>query len=166
MEEEDRTKRMVILTDQNTWETVEEIDQKHNPSTLCTRLKEIIQTYGWLGIRQVGIEGASAMWILVQHQDLDIPFQKECLALLKEAVDQHDAALRDYAYLLDRVRRNEGLPQVYGTQWLYQDGKTILYPVQDFENLNQRRSLAGFCSIEEYRKHYQEALHLNDSDFK
>ncbi|MGH2612092.1 MAG: DUF6624 domain-containing protein, partial [Rhabdochlamydiaceae bacterium] len=161
MEGEDQIRRMATLTDQSTWGALEEIDQKHNP-----RLKEIIRTYGWPGIELVGVEGAFAVWLLVQHQDLDVPFQKECLLLLKEAVDRQDAGFRDYAYLLDRVYKNENLSQVYGTQWIQKNGKTTLYPVEDFENLNQRRAQAGLCSIEEYRKQYQNALHLNDCDFE
>jgi hypothetical protein len=35
----------------------------------------------------------------------DIAFQKQCLVLLKEAVDKQDAQYREYAYLLDRIRK-------------------------------------------------------------
>ncbi len=123
----------------------EEIDKKHNP-----RLKEIIATFGWPAMRLVGIKGSSAMWLLVQHQDRDVAFQKECLWLLKDAVTKQDAQYRHYAYLLDRVRMNDNLPQVYGTQWIQKEGNFVLYTVEDLENLNQRRFEAGLVSIEEY----------------
>ncbi len=136
-----------------------EIDAKHNQ-----RLKEIISTYGWPGIRLVGIEGSLAMWLLVQHQDRDPEFQTQCLQLLKEAVEKQDAGYREYAYLLDRVKSNGNLLQVYGTQWTQKEGKIVLYPCEDPQNLNQRRFEAGLNTIEEYREVMQRAYHLSDTD--
>ena len=156
MREEDQSRRKAHLSDE-----VMEIDRMHNP-----RLKEIIQNYGWPGINLVGLTGTNAMWLLVQHQDEDVPFQKECLLLLKDAVERQDAAFREYAYLFDRVCLNENLPQIYGTQWIQKNGKQMLYPVEDFEHLNQRRFQAGLCSIEEYKQQFQAAFNLNDSDFE
>lgn len=74
MEDEDQSARRK-LTFNNPSEddrrAVREIDQKHRQ-----RLKEIISIFGWPGIRVVGIEGSCAMWLLVQHQDDDLEFQK------------------------------------------------------------------------------------------
>lgn len=64
------------------------------------RLKEIIKHYGWLGISAVGLEGVSAMWLLVQHQDHDVDFQKKCLSLLDKAVQNDESPMIHYAYLL------------------------------------------------------------------
>lgn len=140
---------------------VAEIDQKHNP-----RLKEIISEFGWPGLQLVGLKGSSGMWLLVQHQDADLEFQKTCLSLLKEAVDKQDAQYRDYAYLLDRVRMNEGSLQVYGTQWIEKEGKFSLYPIEDRVQLDLRRQEAGLCTIEEYQEQLKQCYHLQEKDFE
>ena len=46
-----------------------------------TRLKEIVDQYGWPGKSMVGKDGAQAAWLLAQHADADHAFQKKCLAL-------------------------------------------------------------------------------------
>ena len=53
--------------------------------------KNIIARYGWPGERLVGLMGAPAAWLLVQHADHDRKFQKDCHALLKVAVENNDA---------------------------------------------------------------------------
>jgi len=140
---------------------VAEVDLKHN-----LRLKAIISEFGWPGLRLVGLKGSSGMWLLAQHQDADLEFQKTCLSLLKEAIEKQDAQYRDYAYLLDRVRMNEGSLQVYGTQWIQKEGKFSLYPVEDRSQLNLRRHEAGLCMIEEYKEELKQYYHLQETDFE
>ena len=61
---------------------------------------------------------------------------------------------------------NENQPQIYGTQWVQQDGKFLLYSVEDREHLDQRRSEKGLSTIEEYKKQIQAAYQLSNEDFK
>lgn len=61
---------------------------------------------------------------------------------------------------------NENQPQIYGTQWVQQDGKFLLYTVEDREHLDQRRAEMDLNTIEEYKKQIQITYHLNDEDFK
>ena len=136
-----------------------EIAAKHN-----IRLQEIVAEHGWPGIRLAGIKGSHAMWLLVQHQDHDLAFQKRCLLLLKSAVDRQDDQYQNYAYLVDRVRKNENRPQVYGTQWDFKEGKLRMFPVEDFANLNKRRLEAGLTTIEEYRDGFKAVLGFTDAD--
>ena len=86
------------------------VDAKHT-----TRMKEIIAKHGWPGRSLVGEDGAHAAWLLVQHAD--VSFMAQCLPLMERAVSAGEAFAKDYAYLLDRVRMNQGKPQVYGTQF-------------------------------------------------
>ncbi|HEX4839583.1 MAG TPA: DUF6624 domain-containing protein [Rhabdochlamydiaceae bacterium] len=139
--------------------TLSKIQTKHNP-----RLKEIILMYGLPGIRLVGLAGSNGFWLLVQHQDQDLEFQKQCLALFKEAVDKQDAEMQNYALLLDRVRKNEKLPQVYGTQFDFRDGKCYLHPIEELENLEQRRLEAGLMPFESYLKNMKTVYRLSDDD--
>jgi Family of unknown function (DUF6624) len=80
------------------------------------RLRAIIAEHGWPGRVLVGDEGAEAAWLIAQHADSQLDFQREALALLERAVHDGDAPASHLAYLTDRVRMNEGRPQLFGTQ--------------------------------------------------
>jgi hypothetical protein len=80
------------------------------------RLRQILAEHGWPGISLVGEDGADGAFLVAQHADEDVAFQRECLALLEEAYRRGDVPGRHLAYLTDRVRAAEGRPQVYGTQ--------------------------------------------------
>jgi hypothetical protein len=105
------------------------------------RLKEIIAEHGWPGHQLVGVEAAHAAWLLAQHAPPDL--QEECLPLLEDAVRRDDASRRDLAYLMDRVLMHRGQPQVYGTQYLEQDGILTLWTVQEPGGLDRRRAALG-----------------------
>jgi hypothetical protein len=115
------------------------------------RLKQIIDRYGWPGTSLVGPDGAKAVWLLVQHADLDAAFQQRCLALMEAAVQRHEASARDLAYLTDRVLASMGKPQRYGTQLREQDGHLVPLPIEDPQHLEERRQAAGLDSFREYQ---------------
>jgi hypothetical protein len=129
-----------------------QIDEKNR-----TRLKQIVQEYGFPGNKLVGVMGTQAAWLIAQHSDYDTAFQKEYLMLLEKVVAEKDADMRHLAYLSDRVRVNEGLPQIYGTQ--YQgDGKPAL--IEDEPNVEKRRKAAGLESMSEYAKMMQKSSNV------
>lgn len=116
---------------------LEAVDARH-----VARMKEIIRQYGWPGRSVVGDDGAQAAWLLVQHGTSD--FMAECLPLLQRAVVNGEVSEQNFAYLLDRVRMNEGKPQVYGTQFTFTpDGKPVTYPIEDVEHVDARRERIG-----------------------
>ena len=115
-------------------------------------LKVVIDERGWPGKALVGEDGAHAAWLLVQHADLDLAFQKKCLGLLSAAVKKHDASAQDMAYLIDRVRLAEKKPQVYGTQLDLLDGALKPKPIEDEEHVDERRKEVGLAPLSEYLK--------------
>jgi len=126
------------------------VDAKHT-----ARMKAIIVEHGWPGRSLVGEDGAHAAWLLVQHADAS--FMAQCLPLMDHAVSAGEASATDYAYLLDRVRMNQGKPQVYGTQFTSgADGKFVLYPVEDAEHVDERRRAVGLPSMAEYERKIRE----------
>jgi len=117
------------------------------------RLREIVSQHGWPGRSLVGDEGAHNAWLIAQHADRQLDFQREALELLADAVRHGDAAQRDLAYLTDRVRMNEGRQQVFGTQIAeVKDGKGVPWPVEDPINLDARRAAIGLPPFEEYSR--------------
>ena len=140
----------------DTWKTIEEVDIRH-----ASRLKEIIEEYGWPGVSVVGLDGSNAMWLLVQHQDKNHPFQKRCAELLQEAVKRYEATPQTFAYLTDRIRLNEDKPQIYGTQWNFVEGELILYPVENRDTLDAVRSQMGLNSMAESEKELRSAYRVD-----
>jgi hypothetical protein len=117
------------------------------------RMYDVLDEFGWPGWSLVGEDGALAAWVLIQHADLHLDLQKRGLALLEAAVAADDASPGDLAYLVDRVRVAEGLPQVYGTQVGAPDADgnpTPRTPIEDPENVDARRAAVGLGTLEEY----------------
>jgi len=126
---------------------VKQMDDRHYPE-----LVRILGKYGWPAISLVGKEAAGEYWLLVQHQDDHLEFQKRVLALTRRATDTGEASKVDYAYLYDRVTTNEGKPQHWGTQTTCKNGKPVLDPVDDPAGLEQRRSELQLMPLDKYLK--------------
>jgi len=112
-------------------------------------LKKTVGKKGWPGKTLVGPDGAQAAFLLVQHADKDLPFQKRCLKLMQRA-PKGDVAPTSVAYLTDRVRLAEGKKQLYGTQVERQDGRWQVRPVEDPAKLDERRQSVGLPPIADY----------------
>jgi hypothetical protein len=99
------------------------------------------------------VEGAHAAWLLAQHADEDIAFQKQSLGLLERAVKAGTASAEDLAYLTDRVLANAGKPQLYGTQFFLDKKREYgPWPVADAALLDERRRQAGLEPFAEYQR--------------
>ena len=140
-----------ILTTDST-KTAQAYERKD--AVLCKhtkRIKEMFRAHGFLGFDLVGQKGSHDFWILVQHADCDVAFQQAVLLKMKPEVARGNAAAVDYAYLTDRVAKNDGKPQNYGTQVTYTRlGQAIPMPVRNSRELNTRRKAIGLDPIETY----------------
>ena len=123
------------------------------------RVKQILVKYGWPGRTLVGTEGAKAAWLLVQHYDRDVTFQRRALELMKllpkgEVENTHIAYLTDSVSLREEFNQN----QVYGTVLTNENGKLV--PKQLFEgvNVDKRRAELGLQPLAEYIRRQTEAL--------
>jgi len=123
-------------------------------------LKGVVEKHGWPGKSLVGTDGAHAAWLLVQHADPDLPFQKKCLDLLKAAVKASEADGPDLAYLTDRVLSNEGKKQLYGTQLVQTAGRMVPKPIEDEAKVDERRKEVGLQPLAEYLKTAAEVYKL------
>jgi hypothetical protein len=96
---------------------------------------------GWPGVDRVGEDGAEAARRIVQHA-IGLPaFQRRCLTLIEHAIAQGDAPAYQAAYLTDRIRTFEGRPQLYGTQFDWDDkGEMSPKPIEDEANVDARRA--------------------------
>jgi hypothetical protein len=122
-----------------------------------TRLKAIIAAHGWPGRSLVGQDGSHAAWRVVQHAIGDPSFQHSCLAAIEKSVADGEAPLAQFAFLVDRVRYFEGRPQIYGTQFDWdENGEMNPWQIEDPEHVDERRSRAGLNTIAERTREIRE----------
>jgi peroxiredoxin len=114
----------------------------------------------WPGRSVLGEKGSHDLWLMVQHCDRDRPFQGYVLDLLAKAVKAGDASGGDLAYLTDRVRVGQNLPQVYGTQLISSGGWLRPSPIEDEANVDKRRAEVGLKPLAEYLKGASEGLRI------
>lgn len=124
-------------------------------------LKQIIAKYGWPTFSLVGKRGEKDFWLLVQHADEDKAFQKQCLALLRKAVQKGQAAPASEAYLTDRVLLADGKKQKFGTQFTIKDGTYIPRPLLNPKTVNLRRRQFGLDTIEANLKEMNKQFKTN-----
>ena len=115
------------------------------------RLSVIFDERGWPGLSLAGEDGEEAAWVIVQHSIGEPAFQRRGLELLKEAAARGEAPRWQVAYLEDRICACEGRPQIYGTQYDWdENGEMSPYPaIEDAERVNERRRAAGLVTLEE-----------------
>lgn len=113
-------------------------------------LNNIIDTIGYPSIEKVGNEASDASWLIIQHSIGQPVFMRKCLKLLEKAVRENKADPKNLAYLTDRTAVFEGRPQVYGTQFDWdENGELNPHPFDDINSVNERRKSIGLNSIEE-----------------
>ena len=128
-------------------------------------MRRVLDQCGWPRKSVVGPEAAKAAWRLTQHADMDPEFQVLASRQLKSAVLAEEAEPWDLAVLVDRNRRLNDLPQVYGMQFFTApDGAIAFYSIVSPAQLDQRRKDIGlpsfFCWASQLsRRNHGAAIH-------
>lgn len=137
MAKADQQLRQAYMNNESVLEKIKAADQIH-----VARMKKIVQRFGWPTVSLVGKKASHLAWLLVQHADFDVSFQKYCLGLMKKAAKNGNVTLANIAFLTDRILVNQGKPQIYGTQF-YKDknGKLLPRPIKGLKNLDRRRKM-------------------------
>ena len=115
-----------------------------------TWLSALVARNGWPGRSLVGVDGADAALVLVQHADADTAFQARALQLLARAYRKGEVTGQQLALLTDRVATARGNPQVYGTQLEVVAGRAVLKPLIDSAGVDGRRAAVGLPPLREY----------------
>ncbi|MGB4775039.1 MAG: DUF6624 domain-containing protein [Daejeonella sp.] len=127
------------------WKTIAAKD-----SINIIKVKSVLDKYGWPGTDEVGENGNSCLFLVIQHSDQKT--REKYLPLMREAVKQGKAQGRNLALLEDRVALGQGKKQIYGSQ-VYRDevtGKFYFAPIEDERNVNKRRMALGLGKLENY----------------
>lgn len=145
----DQTHRLVPYEQKQsdpTWRTkLFEIDRENT-----AWLTETVDQYGWPTVSLVGKEASYSSWLLIQHADLDLEFQRRCLSLMQQA-PANEVDPTNIAYLEDRILGSENKPLKYGTQYRRSlDGQSwILMEIEDIEHVDERRADMGLPTLAE-----------------
>ncbi|AXT18330.1 hypothetical protein D7030_08265 [Flavobacteriaceae bacterium AU392] len=121
-----------------------------NDSLVLVRVIDVIEKNGWMGISEVGELANQSLWLVIQHAPLKI--QEKYLSLLEESVEKGESKARYMAFLTDRILMRKNQKQIYGTQarWNADKKKNIIYPIKNYETVNDRRKKVGLETIEQY----------------
>jgi hypothetical protein len=115
-------------------------------SANLTKVTEIINQYNWPGEYKISWQGASALWVVIQHSTLEN--QEKFLPLMRETVRKGKNRSGQLALLEDRVLKNQGKEQIYGSQFAVDSpGKKIFWQVEDGQYVNARRFSMGLRLI-------------------
>ena len=115
----------------------------------AARLRTIIATHGWPTERLVGVDGAKAAHRIAQHSINHPDFMREWRQMLDDASAKGEVPRWQFAYIDDRIRVYEGLPQRYGTQWRDGPNGPEPYPIEDAAHVDERRARLGLPSLAE-----------------
>ena len=126
----------------------------HNDSINLLKVKKILDEKGWVGKDIVGAQANSALFLDIQHSDLET--QKNYLPMMKEAVIKGNANASSLALLIDRIEMREGRKQIYGSQIGTNPNTKTQYvlPLIDPDNVDKRRAEVGLGSISDYVKNW------------
>ncbi len=147
----------------------EEMKALHNAN--ADKLNKIIDLIGYPTAEKVGEEASEAAWLIIQHAIAKPLFMKRCLDLLNNAVDEEKANPINLAYLYDRIAVFEDKPQLYGTQFDWdENGQLSPNTFDDLDKVNKRRKEIGLNTLEEQieiiRKRAKQENQLPPSNFQ
>ena len=143
-EDQDARKPAVNSSDGVRQDEESQVDLRH-----LAQLRKILASYGVPTPDMVGSDGIHAFWTLVQHATGDVKLQERVLRELEYG--RFDVPPDEIAALVDKIRTNEHLPQIYGSQFHMADGRLVMNPIEDTENIDVRRAKIGLMPISDYK---------------
>jgi hypothetical protein len=124
-------------------------------------LQSMLEKGGWPVISKFGKKADNEAWLLLQHADRDVDFQKKMLPVLEKLAQQGESSPSNFAYLYDRIHSiGEKSPQRYGTQGhCTGPGRWEPWPIEDPSALDARRASMGLKPMAEYLKVFETICH-------
>ena len=135
----DQKPRQALNKFQSDVEKTDSIEKvMHNADSInLVKMKTIIGQYGWPTSDIVEKKGEQYAWLIVQHADKDLHFQKLVLKKIKHAAKNRKTDWTYYMLLKDRIRVGSGKKQLYGTQL---DNNGIPLEIKNPKKLSVRRA--------------------------
>jgi hypothetical protein len=122
---------------------------RHLHESQARELELLIDDEGWPTPDVAGDDGTEAAWLIAMHAISRPAFMRRCLSLIKAAALRAEGPHHHAALLEDRIRALEGLPQRYGTQLDWQNGRLEPLPIEDPDKVDERRAAVGLAPLAE-----------------
>jgi hypothetical protein len=140
----------------NSRKRIDEARQQDN-ARLCQMLKD----FGWPTLDLVGPDGVAATLYLVRNsRQLDL--QVALLPVIIAAVKKGELEKSSVARLVDRMRVDTGMKQLFGTQVKVMNGFLVLTPIEDEAHVDDRRKQFGLQplapNLRDLERQYQTPL--------
>ena len=120
-------------------------------------VKKIISEIGFPTINLTSQKAYKAAVLVVLHSG-DLEFLNQSVKDLQNT-DPTSIQKRDIAYMIDKNRVIQKLPQLYGTQYIVdKDGLLKYIEIEKPEDLEKRRAEYGMESFEEYKKIVEQSM--------
>ena len=114
------------------------------------KIRVILNKYGWIEQSKIGAKAAEAFFYTIQHSDTTLMIK--WFPEFKRLADIGEADKVECAMMEDRLLMWKGKKQIYGTQaTVFRDDKKVaIWPIEDPQNVNERRKKIGFpLTVEE-----------------
>ena len=109
-------------------------------------IRNILDKHGWLPKSKIGEKAASAIFLIIQHSDVEV--MEKYFPLFQEMVSKNEADKADAAMMEDRILMYRKKKQIYGTQASMRETEAgpeyFIWPIENPVTVNQRRAEAGF----------------------
>ena len=135
-------------------------------------LEVIINEKGIPTINNVGRQ-VSNRFLYFLNEITSLKEKENYFPMVKKAFENKEIGLRYYVKMIDKIEVEKGRPQIYGTQYEYDQkmGKSVFDQVVDGANVNKRRAHIGLSTIEYYAEQFgieykYERQRLTKTDFK
>ena len=125
---------------------MEEENMKENEK----KLLELLDQYGWPTASEVTEYAAAGAALIINHTTYEL--RSKYFPMLEEAFRKGEAQPLRYAKMRDRLLVEEGKEQLYGTQIKMENLVREPYPIQDSEQVDQRRAEIGLGPLQPYLK--------------
>lgn len=127
-------------------------------SALLHKVTKFLNDYGWKSKKEIGELANMGLFLAIQHSSTEE--MESFKEIVEKAYQENKIEKSSYALYVDRLRVRNGLPQIYGTQYYYDEKSASLRfnEIEDFENVNKRRRKVGLNKIEKYAKQHNITL--------
>ncbi len=120
-------------------------------------VKHIISKIGFPTINLTSQKAYKAAVLVVLHSE-DIELLNQTIELLQK-IDPKFIEQRDIAFMIDKVRVIQRLPQLYGTQYRVASKSVVEFiEIEKLEHIEQRRADLGMESFDEYKKKVEQSI--------
>jgi hypothetical protein len=125
-------------------------------------LKAILSDRQWFTEKEVGRDGISSAFLIIQHSP-DEQFQERMLPILKNSyLNNEGVSGQEVALLTDRVLIHMDKAQIYGTQAEIKNGEVTFMPISDKDLVDKRRAEMGMPPLEYYKKLLEKMYGIKD----